>query len=142
MLSFIPPTALGNLRGATTAAAAGAAGAAAAGSAAAAAGMSGEEVLIGAGSSASHVGEHHNTIARERWEEQRRLLSAADYGAVAAGAAEGMSGVDGKTIVSGGGVAVGAAGAMNEEFLRDYFNDVSIIPKNNSILVFTLTIGK
>lgn len=117
MLSFIPPTALGNLRGATTAAAAGAAGAAA--------GMS-EEAVIGAGSSASHVGEHHSTVTRERWEEQRRLLSGANYGAMAAGAAEGMTGIDGKTVVSGGGVAVGAAGAMNEEFLRDYFNDVSI----------------
>lgn len=115
MLSFIPPTALGNVKGGTTAAAAGAA----------AAGMSGEEALIGAGSSVSHVGEHHNTITRERWEEQRRLLSAADYGATA-GAAEGMAGVDGKAVLSGGGVAVGAAGAMNEEFLRDYFNDVSI----------------
>ncbi|NXA78059.1 DSG2 protein, partial [Thryothorus ludovicianus] len=120
LLSFIPPTALGNLKGGTTAAAAGAAGAAAA------AGMSGEEALIGAGSSASHVGEHHSTITRERWEEQRRLLSAADYGAMAAGAAEGMAGVDGKTVVSGGGVAVGAAGAMNEEFLRDYFNDKAV----------------
>ncbi|NXR17058.1 DSG2 protein, partial [Cinclus mexicanus] len=122
---FIPPTALGNLKGgAAAAAAAGAAGTAAAG---AAAGMSGEEVLIGTGSSASHVGEHHSTITRERWEEQRRLLSAADYGAImAAGAAEGMTGVDGKTVMSGGGVAVGAAGAMNEEFLRDYFNDKAV----------------
>ncbi|XP_068046078.1 desmoglein-2 isoform X2 [Anomalospiza imberbis] len=115
LLSFIPPTALGNLKEGTTAAAAGAA-----------AGMSGEEALIGAGSSASHVGEHHNTITRERWEEQRRLLSAADYGAMAAGAAEGMAGVDSKTVVSGGGAAVGAAGAMNEEFLRDYFNDKAV----------------
>ncbi|XP_041255296.1 desmoglein-2-like [Onychostruthus taczanowskii] len=117
VLSFIPPTALGNVKGGTTAAAAGAA---------TAAGMSGEEALIGAGSSASRVGEHHSTITRERWEEQRRLLSAADYGAMAAGAAEGMAGVDGKTVVSGGGVAVGAAGAMNEEFLRDYFNDKAV----------------
>ncbi|NXJ20274.1 DSG2 protein, partial [Dicrurus megarhynchus] len=122
LLSFIPPTALGNFRGATTAttAAAGAAGAAAA------AGMSGEEAVIGAGSSASHVGEHHSTVTRERWEEQRRLLSGANYGAVAAGAAEGMTGIDGKTVVSGGGVAVGAAGAMNEEFLRDYFSDKAV----------------
>ncbi|NXB64861.1 DSG2 protein, partial [Struthidea cinerea] len=126
LLSFIPPTALGNLRGATAAAAAGAAGAAAAGAAGAAAGMSGEEVVIGAGSSASHVGEHHNTITRERWEEQRHLLSGANYGAMAAGVAEGMTGTDGKTVVSGGGVAVGAAGAMNEEFLRDYFNDKAV----------------
>ncbi|XP_056340927.1 desmoglein-2-like isoform X2 [Oenanthe melanoleuca] len=124
LLSFIPPTALGNLKGAAAVGAAGAAGAAAG---AAAAGMSGQEVLIGAGSSASHVGEHHSTTTRERWEEKRRLLSAADYGAVmAAGAAEGMAGVDGKTVLSGGGVAVGAAGAMNEEFLRDYFNDKAV----------------
>ncbi|RLW13326.1 hypothetical protein DV515_00000226 [Chloebia gouldiae] len=114
LLSFIPPTALGNLKGGTTAAAA------------AGGGMSGEEALIGAGSSVSHVGEHHSTITRERWEEQRHLLSAADHGAMAAGAAEGMAGVDGKTVVSGGGAAVGAAGAMNEEFLRDYFNDKAV----------------
>ncbi|NXD20877.1 DSG2 protein, partial [Spelaeornis formosus] len=113
VLSFIPPTALGNLKEGATAAGA-------------AAGMSGEEALIGAGSSASHVGEHHNTITRERWEEQRRLLSAADCGAMASGAAGGMTGVDGKTVVSGRGVAVGAAGAMNEEFLRDYFNDKAV----------------
>lgn len=104
--------------------------------------MSGEEALIGAGSSASHVGEHHSTITRERWEEKRHLLSAADYGAMAAGAAGGMAAVDGKTVVSGGGVAVGAAGAMNEEFLRDYFNDVSIQPQKNSFLMFTLSIVK
>ncbi|NWV30313.1 DSG2 protein, partial [Origma solitaria] len=116
VLSFIPPAALGNLKGATTAAAAGAA----------AGGMSGEEALIGAGSSASHVGEHHSTITRERWEEQRRLLSGDEYGAMAAGAAEGMTSIDGKTVLSGGGVAVGAAGAMNEEFLRDYFNDKAV----------------
>ncbi|OWK57085.1 Desmoglein-2 [Lonchura striata] len=116
VLSFIPPTALGDLKGGTAAAAAGAAGG----------GMSGEEALIGAGSSVSHVGEHHNTITRERWEEQRHLLSAADCGAMAAGAAEGMAGVDGKTVVSGGGAAVGVAGAMNEGFLRDYFNDKAV----------------
>ncbi|NXH49817.1 DSG2 protein, partial [Dicaeum eximium] len=113
LLGFIPPTALGNVKGGGTAGAA-------------AAGMSGQEALIAAGSSASHVEEHHSTITRERWEEQRRLLSAADYGATAAGAAEGMAGVDGKTVVSGGGGAVGAAGAMNEEFLRDYFNDKAV----------------
>ncbi|XP_050175672.1 desmoglein-2 [Myiozetetes cayanensis] len=113
LLSFIPPTALGNSRGATTAAAA-------------AGGMSGGETVTAAGSSVSHMGEHHNTITKERWEEQRRLLSNAEYGAMAAGAAEGMAGVEGKTVVSGGGLAVGAAGAMNEEFLRDYFNDKAV----------------
>ncbi|NWQ64920.1 DSG2 protein, partial [Neopipo cinnamomea] len=114
LLSFIPPTAVGNSRGATTAAAA------------AAGGMSGGETVTAAGSSASHMGEHHNTITTERWEEQRRLLSSAEYGAMAAGAAEGMAGIEGKTVVSGGGLAVGAAGAMNEEFLRDYFNDKAV----------------
>ncbi|NWW78204.1 DSG2 protein, partial [Climacteris rufus] len=118
LLSFIPPTALGNLRGATAAGATG--------TGAAAAGMSGEEALIGAGSSASHVGDHRNTLTRERWEEQRHLLSGAECGAMAAGAAESMAGIEGKTIVSGGGVSVGAAGAMNEEFLRDYFNDKAV----------------
>ncbi|XP_064510425.1 desmoglein-2 isoform X1 [Pseudopipra pipra] len=114
VLSFIPPTALGNSRGATTAAAA------------AAGGMSGGETVTAAGSSVSHVGEHHNTITKERWEEQRHLLSSAEHGAMAAGAAEGMAGIEGKTVVSGGGLAVGAAGAMNEEFLRDYFNDKAV----------------
>ncbi|XP_071410718.1 desmoglein-2-like isoform X1 [Pithys albifrons albifrons] len=111
VLSFIPPTALGNSGGATTAAAGG---------------MSGGETVTGAGSSASHLGEHHNTTLKERWEEQRRLLSSAEYGAMAAGAAEGMAGIEGKTVVSGGGLAVGTAGTMNEEFLRDYFNDKAV----------------
>ncbi|XP_051630783.1 desmoglein-2 [Manacus candei] len=115
LLSFIPPTALGNSKGATTAAAAAAGG-----------GMSGGETVTAAGSSVSHVGEHHNTITKERWEEQRHLLSSAEHGAMAAGAAEGMAGIEGKTVVSGGGLAVGAAGAMNEEFLRDYFNDKAV----------------
>ncbi|NWV03724.1 DSG2 protein, partial [Ptilonorhynchus violaceus] len=113
LLSFIPSTALGNLGGAAAAAGA------------AAAGMSGQEAVIGAGSSASHVGEHRSTLTRERWEEQRHLVSGAEYGAMAAGVTEGMAGIEGKTVVSGG-VAVGAAGAMNEEFLRDYFNDKAV----------------
>ncbi|NXK97174.1 DSG2 protein, partial [Formicarius rufipectus] len=112
-LSNIPPTALGNSRGATTAAAA-------------AGGMSGRGTLTGVGSSVSHVGEHHNTIMRERWEEQKYLLSNAEYGAMTAGVAEGTASIEGKTVVSGGGLAVGAAGAMNEEFLRDYFNDKAV----------------
>uniref|UniRef100_A0A672TVK2 Desmoglein 2 n=1 Tax=Strigops habroptila TaxID=2489341 RepID=A0A672TVK2_STRHB len=51
--------------------------------AAGAAGMSGEESAAGGGSSASHVREHCNTITKERWEEQRHLLSGAEYGAMA-----------------------------------------------------------
>ncbi|KFR06288.1 Desmoglein-2, partial [Nipponia nippon] len=113
LLSLIPPTALGNSRGATGG-----------GGAAAAAGMSGEETAAGGGS--SHVREHCNTIIKERWEEQRHLISGAEYGVMAAGGTEGMAGVEGKTVVAGGGVMVGAAGAMNEEFLRDYFNDKAV----------------
>ncbi|NWY57388.1 DSG2 protein, partial [Chionis minor] len=101
----------------------GAVTAAMAAAAAAAAGMSGEETVAGGGSSASHVGEHRTIISKERWEEQRHLLSGAEYGGMAAG---GMATVEGKTVVAGGGVAVGAAGAMNEEFLRDYFNDKAV----------------
>ncbi|NXG84104.1 DSG2 protein, partial [Stercorarius parasiticus] len=125
LLSLIPSTALGNLRGATSGAGAAVAGAATA-AAAAAAGMSGEETAARGGSSASHIEEHRNTISRERWEEQRHLLSGAEYGAMAAGVAGGMAGVEGKTVVAGGGVAVGAAGAVNEEFLRDYFSDKAV----------------
>ncbi|XP_062489500.1 desmoglein-2 [Pezoporus occidentalis] len=117
LLSFIPPTGLGNSRGATGGAVT---------AATAAAGMSGEGSAAGGGSSASHVREHCTTITKERWEEQRHLLSGAEYGAMAAGGAEGMAGVEGKTVMAGGGVAVGATGAMKEEFLRDYFNDKAV----------------
>ncbi|XP_010152259.1 PREDICTED: desmoglein-2 [Eurypyga helias] len=110
--SFIPPTALGNFRGATS-------------EAVTTAGMSGEETGAGVGSSASHIRDHRSTITKERWEEQRRLLSSAEYGAMAAGGPEGKAGVESKTVVAAGG-AVGAAGAMNEEFLRDYFNDKAV----------------
>ncbi|NXS74973.1 DSG2 protein, partial [Pandion haliaetus] len=116
-LSLIPSTAMGNLKGATGGAAT---------AVAAAAGMSGEETAAGGSSSACHVREHYNTITKEGWEEQRHLLSGVEYGAMAAGGAEAMAGVEGKTVVAGGGVLVGAAGAMNEEFLRDYFNDKAV----------------
>lgn len=117
MLSLIPPTGLGS----AVAAAGGAVTAAAA-----AAGMSTEETATGGGSSTSHVREQHVTGTKGGWEEQRHLLSGAEYGAMAAGGAESMTGIEGRTALAGGGVAVGAAGAMNEEFLRDYFTDVSI----------------
>ncbi|NWW95729.1 DSG2 protein, partial [Rhynochetos jubatus] len=109
--SIIPPTALGNSRGATS-------------EAATAVGRSGEETGA-VDRSASHVRDHRSTVTKERWEEQRRLLSSAEYGAMAAGGPEGMAGVEGKTVVAAGG-AVGAAGPMNEEFLRDYFNDKAV----------------
>ncbi|XP_010079464.1 PREDICTED: desmoglein-2, partial [Pterocles gutturalis] len=111
MLSLISPTVLGNSRGATG------------GATTAAAAAAGKK---GGGRSASHVREHHSSITKERWEEQRHLLSGAEYGAMAAGGAKGVAGVESKTVVAGGGVAVGAAGAMNEEFLRDYFNDKAV----------------
>ncbi|NXS99955.1 DSG2 protein, partial [Jacana jacana] len=131
LLSLIPPTALGNLKGATSgagaaAAAGGGAAAVGAGAIAVAAGMSREETAAGGGSSASHVGEHLRPITRERWEEQRHLLSGADYGATAGEVVGGMTGVEGKTVMAGGGVAMGAAGAMTEEFLRDYFSDKAV----------------
>ncbi|KFP73528.1 Desmoglein-2, partial [Apaloderma vittatum] len=116
VLSFIPPTTVGTSRGATNGAVT---------AAAAAAGMSGEETAAEGGSSASRVRDHHSTITKEGWEEQRHLLSGAEYGAMAAGRVEGIAGVEGKT-VAGGGVAMGAPGAMNEEFLRDYFNDKAV----------------
>ncbi|NXO57266.1 DSG2 protein, partial [Aramus guarauna] len=122
LLSLISAAALesskGEIGGAATAATA----------AAAAAGcvMSGEETAAGGGSSASHVRDHHTIITKERWEEQRCILSGAEYGTMAARGVEGMAGMEGKTAVAGGGVTVGAAGAMNEEFLRDYFNDKAI----------------
>ncbi|NXI99802.1 DSG2 protein, partial [Psophia crepitans] len=127
--SFIPDTALGNSKGATggAATAAAMAAAAAAAGARAGAGMSGEETsAAGGGSSSCHVRELCNTLTKERWEEQRHLLSGAEYGAMAAGGAEVMGGMEGKTVVSGGGVTMGAAGAMNEEFLRGYFNDKAV----------------
>ncbi|NXF85925.1 DSG2 protein, partial [Eubucco bourcierii] len=116
LLSFIPPTALEHSKGAASGTVT---------AASAAAGMNGEETSAGGGS-ASHVREHCSTITKEGWEEQRHLLSGAEYGAMAARGAEGMAGVEGKTVVAGGGVTVGAAGAMNEEFLRDYFHDKAV----------------
>ncbi|XP_053916426.1 desmoglein-2 isoform X1 [Cuculus canorus] len=136
VLSFIPPTGLGSSGGATSGAATAAA--------AAAAGMNGVETAAGGSSSASHVREYHNTVTKERWEEQRNLLSGAEYGAVALGGAEGMAGAEGKTLTAAG-VTVGAAGAMNEEFLRDYFNDKAVCfaeedeaqAANDCLLVYT-----
>lgn len=127
--SIIPPTALGNSKGVTAgAAAAGAAAGAATGAAAAGGGMSAEEAAACGGSSASNVRGHCSIVTREGWEEQRHLLSGADYHAraAAAGAVEGMAAGEGNVVAAGRGMAMGTAGAMNEEFLRDYFNDVSI----------------
>eukprot|EP00075_Anas_platyrhynchos_P018730 XP_027307983.1 desmoglein-2 [Anas platyrhynchos] len=128
--SIIPPTALGNSKGVTAgAAAAGAAAGAATGAAAAAGGgMSAEEAAACGGSSASNVRGHCSIVTREGWEEQRHLLSGADYHAraAAAGAVEGMAAGEGNVVAAGRGMAMGTAGAMNEEFLRDYFNDKAV----------------
>ena len=117
------PTALGNLKEP-----AGGAAVTAAAAAAAAAGMSAEEAAAAGSSSASNIRGQSNTITREAWEGQRRLLSDADYHTrtTATGWSEGMVLGEGNVVVTGGGVAMGSAGAMNEEFLRDYFTDVSI----------------
>ncbi|NXT84217.1 DSG2 protein, partial [Zapornia atra] len=136
LLSLIPGTALGSSGGATG----GAVTAAAAAAAAAAGGMSGEESAAGGVSSVSQVREHISTITKERWEEQKHLLSGAEYGVMAAGGTEGMAGIEGKTVMAGrgammgatgamtgaAGAMMGAAGAMSEEFLRDYFNDKAV----------------
>lgn len=118
MPSVMLPTASGNLkepagRAAVTAAAA-----------AAAAGMSAEEAAAGGSSSASYIRGQNNMITRE----EQRHLSHADYHTrtMATGGSEGMVAGEGNMVVTGGGVAMGSAGAMNEEFLRDYFTDVSI----------------
>uniref|UniRef100_A0A8C9F9R8 Desmoglein 2 n=1 Tax=Pavo cristatus TaxID=9049 RepID=A0A8C9F9R8_PAVCR len=121
MQSVMLPTALGNLKGA-------AGGAAAATAAAAAAGMSAEEAALGGSSSASNIRGQSNTITREGWEEQIHLFSGADYHtrAMATGKAEGTIAGEGNMVVTGGGVAMGSTGVMNEEFLRDYFADKAV----------------
>ncbi|XP_031468681.1 desmoglein-2 [Phasianus colchicus] len=124
MQSVMLPTALGNLKEP----AGGAAVTAAAAAAAAAAGMSAEEAAAAGSSSASNIRGQSNTITREAWEGQRRLLSDADYHTrtTATGGSEGMVLGEGNVVVTGGGVAMGSAGAMNEEFLRDYFTDKAV----------------
>ncbi|XP_065608727.1 desmoglein-2 [Cyrtonyx montezumae] len=116
MQSVMLPTALGNLKGA-------AGGASAVTAAAAAAGMNAEEAVVGGSSSASNIRGHSSTITREGWEEQRRV----DYHTrtMAIGGAEGMVAGEGN-LVTGGGVAMGSAGATNEEFLRDYITDKAV----------------
>uniref|UniRef100_U3IJF7 Desmoglein 2 n=1 Tax=Anas platyrhynchos platyrhynchos TaxID=8840 RepID=U3IJF7_ANAPP len=104
------------------------AGAATGAAAAAGGGMSAEEAAACGGSSASNVRGHCSIVTREGWEEQRHLLSGADYHAraAAAGAVEGMAAGEGNVVAAGRGMAMGTAGAMNEEFLRDYFNDKAV----------------
>ncbi|NXD75120.1 DSG2 protein, partial [Halcyon senegalensis] len=116
-LSFTHQTALGTSGGAACGTVT---------AAVAAAGMSGEETTAGGSSSASRVREHCTTVIKEGWEEQRHLLSGAEHGVMAAGEAGGLAGGESKTVVTGGGVVVGAAGAMNEEFLRHYFSGKAV----------------
>lgn len=116
MQSVMLPTASGNLKGPASGAAVTAA--------AAAAGMSAEEAAAGGSSSASYIRGQNNMIIRE----EQRQLHRADYHTrtTATGGSVGMVSGEGNVVVTGGGVAMGSAGAVNEEFLRDYFTDVSI----------------
>ncbi|TFK12353.1 CKLF-like MARVEL transmembrane domain-containing protein 8 [Platysternon megacephalum] len=100
----------------------------------AAAAMGAEAAATGGGSSQSHSYGTAN-MSNGRWEEQRHLLSGAKYGAMGAGgamAAEGTMAAGGTmTMRAGGTTMIGAGRAMttgpevsiNEEFLRDYFNE-------------------
>ncbi|KAL8182206.1 UNVERIFIED_CONTAM: hypothetical protein K2H54_047710 [Gekko kuhli] len=89
------------------------------------------------GGSSSMMKEHYNSIkvTDGRWEEQRALLSGAGYGGMESGGASAMAagGVmaargtmlmgSGGTMSAGGAMAMETGGAVNEEFLRSYFND-------------------
>ncbi|XP_060099841.1 desmoglein-2 [Heteronotia binoei] len=97
----------------------------------------------GAGAAATQVGgssvmkEHYNNIkvTNGRWEEQRALLSGAGYRGMESGGASvmaaggGMAARDtmvmgsGGTMGAGGAMAMETGGAVNEEFLRSYFNE-------------------
>ncbi|XP_042725541.1 desmoglein-2 [Lagopus leucura] len=116
MQSVMLPTASGNLKGPASGAAVTAA--------AAAAGMSAEEAAAGGSSSASYIRGQNNMITRE----EQRQLHRADYHTrtTATGGSVGMVSGEGNVVVTGGGVAMGSAGAMNEEFLRDYFTDKAV----------------
>ncbi|XP_019354240.2 desmoglein-2 isoform X2 [Alligator mississippiensis] len=103
--------------------------------------MSAGAAAAGGGSSTSNMREHYSGInmGDGKWEEQRHLLSAAGYGAMAAGgtgimAARGAEAMAaGRTMKMASGesmamragefMATGAGGTLNEEFLREYFND-------------------
>ncbi|XP_072184828.1 desmoglein-2 [Excalfactoria chinensis] len=122
MQSVMLPTTLGNLKGE-------AGGAAAVTAGAAAAGMSAEETAEGGSISVFNIREQNNTITREEWEKQRHGLYVTDYLTrdVATGGSEGMKSVGaGNMVVTGGLVVMGSTGAMNEEFLRDYFTDKAV----------------
>lgn len=104
-------------------------------------------VAAGAGAAATQGGgssvmkEHYNSVKMTsgRWEEQRALLSGGGYrgmesggaSAMAAGggmAARGTMAMDsGGTMGAGGAMAMETGGAVNEEFLRSYFNDVRFL---------------
>ncbi|XP_015270042.1 PREDICTED: desmoglein-2 [Gekko japonicus] len=89
------------------------------------------------GGSSSMMKEHYNSmkVTDGRWEEQRALLSGAGYGGMESGGASAMAAGGGMaargTMVMGSGGMMGAGGTMametggavNEDFLRSYFND-------------------
>uniref|UniRef100_A0ABM5GBF8 Desmoglein-2 n=1 Tax=Pogona vitticeps TaxID=103695 RepID=A0ABM5GBF8_9SAUR len=131
ILNLIAPSALDNSAsnvGSTAAAVGAGAGLGAGGGAA-----------IGGGSSSVFKEHYFNTQTTDRqWEEQAALLSGAEYrgraGGMAAGggmAAAGGTMTGGGIMTGGGTLTMGArgtlamekGGAVNEEFLRDYFNE-------------------
>uniref|UniRef100_A0A8C0IXC3 Desmoglein 2 n=1 Tax=Chelonoidis abingdonii TaxID=106734 RepID=A0A8C0IXC3_CHEAB len=103
----------------------------------AAAAMGSEAAATGGGSSQSHIERRYGNanMSNGRWEEQRHLFSGAKYGAMTAGGAMATGGA----MAAGGAMTVGAGTTMmmgagrarttgpevgiDEEFLRDYFNE-------------------
>uniref|UniRef100_A0A7M4FA09 Desmoglein 2 n=1 Tax=Crocodylus porosus TaxID=8502 RepID=A0A7M4FA09_CROPO len=73
----------------------------------------------GGGSSTFNMRKHYSGVnmVDGKWEEQRHLLSAAGYGAMAAGGTGIMAAREAEF------TAMGAEGTMNEEFLREYFTN-------------------
>uniref|UniRef100_A0A8C8RN82 Desmoglein 2 n=1 Tax=Pelusios castaneus TaxID=367368 RepID=A0A8C8RN82_9SAUR len=115
-------------------------------SGAAAAAMGAKGAAAGGDGYASYTIERYGGVdmGDSRWEEQRHLLSGTEYGAMGAGGAMAsgstMTGAGGATMMGAGGATMMGAGeatmmgaggatmmragdAINEEFLRDYFND-------------------
>ncbi|XP_067402322.1 desmoglein-2 [Emydura macquarii macquarii] len=103
-------------------------------SGAGAAAMGASATATGGGSSASYIKESHGNVnvGNSRWEEQRHLLSGAEYGIMAAGGARAAGNMmtmgAGGTLAAGAGgtLAAGAGGTINEEFLGDYFSDKAV----------------
>ncbi|XP_030069656.1 desmoglein-2 isoform X2 [Microcaecilia unicolor] len=85
--------------------------------------------FAGNGIEADSGGMYGTSHVIEKWDEHRNLLSGTGYGGGGA-AAEGATaivGVAGRTVKTGSAAgATGAGGALNEEFLKDYFCDKAL----------------